>query len=74
IKMVGSCWKYHLNAISLDSCFHDIAISNIIMFISELWLTMNMIMFEIAISWKHESYEQEYGLLQVSEDGLLRCF
>ncbi|KAJ9601174.1 hypothetical protein L9F63_000642, partial [Diploptera punctata] len=24
---------------------------------SELWLTMNMIMFEIAISWKHESYE-----------------
>ncbi|KAJ9601351.1 hypothetical protein L9F63_000489, partial [Diploptera punctata] len=25
---------------------------------TELWLTMNMIMFEIAISWKHESYEQ----------------
>ncbi|KAJ9579919.1 hypothetical protein L9F63_004392, partial [Diploptera punctata] len=33
-----------------DSCFHDIAISNIIMFIQ-------LIMFEIAISWKHESYE-----------------
>ncbi|KAJ9580870.1 hypothetical protein L9F63_023951, partial [Diploptera punctata] len=30
-----------------DSCFHE----------SELWLKMNMTVFEIAISWKHESYE-----------------